>query len=665
MKRICLKKVLLLVMASFVLFSCEKKNSHHSGDGNYSNLDFSTTREVQLVINYDIPDGYAASFHLYNENPIAETAEGDSWILREDINPISGGIVISGSYNLKKTLPAYANELYIYSPDIFTPTLMKATVTNGIAEFSIVDITSNNLKNNPLKYNFYNPDAYLLYDGGAAFITNYPNPKNSPLELPGGIGPNHLPRIAYHNEVSTDILTRISLALPEKQEVDPAFLSNNAIYLKEEAEVFMSILTSNSTVYKNALDYFFFEGTKEELMAIPRDKIEKTDVIAIPFAHLQNANSNSRLKCGDYVQLYYYNETTGEWSTKFPANVTIGFGLRTNAYDIDNVNLNSGWQFSHFSLNTMNEAQRHHASMLNAGTKADKFIVFGFEDAQNLTYSDRDYNDVMFHMMVSPSSAIDDDNIPVIPSEDPEIIVETERNGILAFEDLWPARGDYDLNDVVVSYSSNATLTYNDNDKQTYLTKLEDTFSLLHSGASYHNKFGLKIDVNPALIESITINGEAYTPKTDSYKGITGIILDLCDDVLSVIDPFVENEPYDYNIVITFREGITEAEFERIGAPYNPFITTPEEGVEVHVSRYYPTSRANLSKFGTIDDMSDVNADVYYVSGSSNKYPFAIHLSGVRSFRIPEEAKTIDKTYPRFINWVESGCTEYTDWYLN
>jgi len=678
------KKIVFLLATLLLFASCTEKDVYQPkedeekeeeiGTG-ISQLDFSTTNEVQLIIKYKASTGYASAFNVYKENPMI-TDENGEWSLNEEMKPISAGIVISGSYNLKKTLPAYINELYVYSSDLFAPRLMKAKIVNGVANFSTVDLssTANDVitKANPLKYDYYNPDAYLLYNGGATFIENYPNPKGSSLELPGGIGPNHQPCIAYSKEISTDILMRISNAFPEKQEVNSDYLSNNALYLKEEAEIWMSIITTSGTTYNNSLGYFYYKGTKEELMKTDRSKVDKTDVIAIPFAHLENANSNSRLQSGDYVQLYYYDEDydngndneKGRWTTKFPANTTIGFNLRFRAYDVENMNLTSFWQYANFSLNTLNEAGRHFSSMFNAGTNEDKFICFGFEDAQNLDYSDRDYNDVMFHLEVTPSSAIEE-TPPILPGEEPEITVGTERNGILAYEDLWPARGDYDMNDVVLSYNSSATLTYNSNKQETYLSKLEDTFSILHSGASYHNQFGYKINVNPSLVESITINDELYTPETDTYKGETGIIIDLCDDVHSVITPYIESAPYDYNIVITFKEGITEEEFEKMGAPYNPFITTPKAGTEVHLPRYFPTSRADLNLFGTNDDKSNIDLGIFYVSGNSNKYPFALHLSGVESFNIPAEAKTIDTTYPRFIDWVESGCKEHTDWYLD
>lgn len=676
-----IKTVFFAILLSFMacsekdLYQPEKedpKGEEQQPESEEPQPEFSTTQTIRLVIQYDVPAGYAAPFSLYTENPLTLNEYG-GWELRSDIEPINAGIVVSGSYNKEKVIPAYVKTLYAYSGDLFAPQLMMATIINGAATFSIANPETKAAvgplmtKANPVtpKGNHLHPDAYLLYDGGATFIKEYPN-TSSPMELPGGIGPNHDPRVDYHDEIASDILMRISTAFPEQKNdvVEPEYLKpylqNHSIYLNKEAEVWISILTTKNSDFKSSLGYFYYNGTQAEIEATQREKVDRTSVIAVPFAHLANANANSILNSGDYVQLYYYDNVKGEWTTKFPANTTIGFELRGQAYDVKNSNLTNYWQWAFYSINTLNEKGRRLSVVANAGTEKEPFICVGFEDAQNIeAWSDRDFNDVMFHAKVTPSSAIET-LPPTIPGEEPEIAVGASRFGVLAYEDLWPSQGDYDLNDAVVGYQSEATLTYNSGKKETYLTKLEDTFTFLHNGASFQNKFGYKIDVNPSLVESITVNDEPYALQPDSYKDKNGFIIELTDNVRTAVN----GEPF--QVVITFKDGITEEEFEKIGAPYNSFITTPKDGAEVHLPRYYPTSLADPAHFGTSSDRSDVDMNIYYVSGKDNKYPFALHLSGVypEEFEIPEEGKSIDKTYPLFINWVESGFKEYPDWYL-
>ena len=63
-----------------------------------------------------------------------------------------------------------------------------------------------------------------------------------------------------------------------------------------------------------------------------------------------------------------------------------------------------------------------------------------------------------------------------------------------------------------------------------------------------------------------------------------------------------------------------------------------------------------------IDGISqDKDKGIYYVSDQN--YPFAIHLSDVESFSTTEK-EAIDKSYPRFASWAQSGGTTDKDWYL-
>ena len=92
--------------------------------------------------------------------------------------------------------------------------------------------------------------------------------------------------------------------------------------------------------------------------------------------------------------------------------------------------------------------------------KASGKTVIGFEDGE-----DGDYKDVLFYLDADPEGAIDDSDKPVIdPGEEqyPDVTGDPI-NGTLAFEDLWPSQGDYDMNDVVVGYST--TFTTNKDNK--------------------------------------------------------------------------------------------------------------------------------------------------------------------------------------------------------
>lgn len=69
----------------------------------------------------------------------------------------------------------------------------------------------------------------------------------------------------------------------------------------------------------------------------------------------------------------------------------------------------------------------------------------------------------------------------------------------VAFEDLWPAYGDYDLNDFVVNLNYQ-TVTNAQNNVVDVIVK----YQIMADGASLDNGFGIVFDADPAAIESVT-----------------------------------------------------------------------------------------------------------------------------------------------------------------
>ncbi|WP_052713027.1 LruC domain-containing protein [Pseudoalteromonas rubra] len=84
----------------------------------------------------------------------------------------------------------------------------------------------------------------------------------------------------------------------------------------------------------------------------------------------------------------------------------------------------------------------------------------------------------------------------------------------LAFEDNWPARGDHDLNDLVVK--QRIRMTYNaDNQISGFIINGWITAR----GAAYQNGFGLRLmNSEPGLIKqaSLTIDGQSFDKTAES-----------------------------------------------------------------------------------------------------------------------------------------------------
>lgn len=666
---------------AFLFIACEDKDLSKSGIGEEpSLLDYSTTQSVKFNLVYDVPEGYVSTFDVYSENPFIEeefkisSEAGAPTVTRLTLNPnltpISGGISISGKYNLNKTIPSYVKDLYVHSTSMFVPTLMKATIQSGVANFEIVNLSGDATRASlPTTRTLADkrPDYFIRHADGKVAETTLDASNDLYFPGDGAVGPNHEPYIAFHEEVPANVYNNINLAFPEKVKADPKYLSGTSTSLTKPAKVWISIIHTNGTQWDNALGYFYHPtNALNELIHEQRTGLTNKEIIAVPLAKLKATDSKLSLTSGDYVQLQYFNEDTQSWQEEFPAGLTIGWMLHPKSYVRGKQYLTSGgWQWPLHSINTLNtDNHRIDCIVFNAGTEQEPFVCVGFEDdyrRNNYPSADEDFNDVMFHIKTDPATAIEP--VPEIPKEE-DVKTTVTKNGILAFEDNWPSEGDYDLNDVVVQYSSKATLTCRVGESVTYVTKLEDRFSLIHNGGVFFNKFGYKVDIDPSYVESITINGSAYTPVPDKFDGNNGFIVDLCENIQSYLARYTSGvTPKDYNIVIKLKDGITESQWETVCAPYNPFIT-PKDNIEVHLPHYSPTNRADLSLFGKGHDKSDVEKKIYYVSGDKVLYPFALHLSGVDTFINLEEKQRINDTYPNYDKWVKSNGTEHRDWYL-
>lgn len=248
--------------------------------------------------------------------------------------------------------------------------------------------------------------------------------------------------------------------------------------------------------------------------------------------------------------------------------------------------------------------------------------------------------------------------------------------GSLAFEDLWPAKGDYDFNDVVVDYRFE-TVT-NAQDKVVYITA---TFIAKACGAGYQNGFGfnlptansgLKIEMSVTgsdLRESYIVDGDGNGLE-DGQDHPTIIVFDNIFNLLphpgqglgvntEAGSPFV---PFNtITVVMTPTQDTYDAnDFNLVD--WNPFIiVNMDRNVEVHLKDKAPTTLADQTLFGTFDDDSNSGIGRYYVT--PNNLPWAIDIPS--SFDWPKEKVDISWAYLHFIEWAESLGIDYNQWYLS
>jgi len=240
--------------------------------------------------------------------------------------------------------------------------------------------------------------------------------------------------------------------------------------------------------------------------------------------------------------------------------------------------------------------------------------------------------------------------------------------GTVTFEDLWPGKGDYDFNDLVLDYHFKSVL--NSSNK---LVEFFTDYSVRAVGASLKNGFGFMLGGNPANVASVTgthyTENYIHTNANGTEQGQTNTVIILFDNAFRNIgnsgSAFIntkENVPYinpdtsQLHVLYTHPVSVSTTGT----APYNPFlIVNGERGKEVHLAGQKPTDLVNNSYFDTDADATNPATGKYYQT--KNNLPWALDLPV--SFAYPVEQVDILSTYNYFGQWAESGGVDYPDWY--
>lgn len=293
----------------------------------------------------------------------------------------------------------------------------------------------------------------------------------------------------------------------------------------------------------------------------------------------------------------------------------------------------------------------------------------GFEGSDTFTYK---------LCLPEPLDYICDDATAVITVEPPlpGVIINhypAAGPGTLAFEDLWPAKGDYDFNDVVIDYQF--AITTNTSNKLEYI---EATFTLQAFGASFENGFGFQLSENIDA-DDLTVSGYSLTENfinldpngTEAGQSRPTIIV--FDNAFNEMQHpgqgiGVNTEPWapyvaPKTIMIAIEIEPNKYSYNQLDiANFNPFIIVDKNrAVEVHLPHYPPTDLADQSLFGQWDDDSDASSGRYYVT--ANNLPWAINI--YEKFDWPVEKQDIIWVHLKFAEWAVSGGLMYPDWFKN
>jgi len=234
------------------------------------------------------------------------------------------------------------------------------------------------------------------------------------------------------------------------------------------------------------------------------------------------------------------------------------------------------------------------------------------------------------------------------------------------FEDLWPAYGDYDCNDLVMNF--NYKIVTNAQNK---VVDLIAKFKIKAAGASYDNGFGVALSTPPSNVESVTGcikvgNAVHFDPKGFESGHTLNTVIIPVDAVNTLLGGAIINTVHGGYTVQTQVQTVTvhlSNPQESIGTPpYNPFIfVNQDRGKEVHLKDHPPTELANTIYFGSEDDGSDPSQNFYYRSKTSLPWAMEVPID----FEYPIEKADIVQTYLHFAAWAQSSGVQYPDWYMN
>jgi LruC domain-containing protein len=245
------------------------------------------------------------------------------------------------------------------------------------------------------------------------------------------------------------------------------------------------------------------------------------------------------------------------------------------------------------------------------------------------------------------------------------------------FEDLWPSRGDYDFNDMVLANR----VTFNRN-AQNFVVGGSVETKVMAVGASIESGIGMeffKANSNHTQLtyftNSVIFSGNGVAADPDVANAVR--LFDNVRDWQSVPysntgglgpDGAPQTISYDFTIpsgtlqhleilVYLFRSDNPQWQVRTFGSP--------------------PTSHADMGLFGTIDDQSplswdwDVNSSFAFPRTgqnafyrTENNHPWSIEFIATE-FKVPFEKKSILMAYPQFRDWAESGGSVNTGWYNN
>ncbi len=255
--------------------------------------------------------------------------------------------------------------------------------------------------------------------------------------------------------------------------------------------------------------------------------------------------------------------------------------------------------------------------------------------------------------------------------------------GTMLFEDLWPGKGDYDFNDLVLNYHYDVV-----SDATDKVVEVKYSFVTRAIGGSLHNGFAFQLDGIPASsihsverLGSSKVTGISYATFNDNgteanqtnaniivFKDAYDLLPHSSGFAFINVEAGAPNEGTDTTqIIVRFSSNGVSPEGSSATAIadfthsiFNPYLIVGQDrGKEVHKANRVPSSLVNNNYFGQHQDNSNPAQNIYY--RTSTGLPWVLDVT--ESVPYATEKTDFTEAFLKFAEWATSGGSSYTDWY--
>ncbi|MBL4764914.1 MAG: LruC domain-containing protein [Colwellia sp.] len=284
----------------------------------------------------------------------------------------------------------------------------------------------------------------------------------------------------------------------------------------------------------------------------------------------------------------------------------------------------------------------------------------GFEDLALVNLSDANF-------LNEQASGRDEAPLVVLTAQEADTVASlywpsSTNYYVVAYEDEFPNKGDYDLNDLVVAYQVEFGLN-----SEGLVKTIKTRGYLVARGGLYNHDWHLRIPLQDgshavgqfslfsppdSTLSNDSVNSIDVTDNLDIkvFSNTRTLFVDPLNSFVntSVDSSIVKGDKF--NVYITLDTPLAIAQ---IGpAPFDPYLLVHSTGYEIHLSGQSPVNDASINI---------LNDETSFVDEMG--YPFAFIIP--EGWQTPTERVDVGTAYPELLNYIQSGKTESLDWYLN